>query len=120
MNKNVTFSREQIAAFCQNHGIRRLAMFGSALRDDFRPDSDVDVLVEFAPDRIPTCCKWPAWNASYRKSSAGERWICAHPRISAAISGNKSSRKLRCTMRKDDAVRLRHMLDAAREATGFV
>lgn len=54
MNKNVTFSREQIAAFCQNHGIRRLAMFGSALRDDFRPDSDVDVLVEFAPDRIPT------------------------------------------------------------------
>ena len=54
MNKNVTFSREQIAAFCQKHGIRRLAIFGSALRDDFRPDSDVDVLVEFEPDRIPT------------------------------------------------------------------
>ena len=54
MNKNVTFSREQLVAFCRKHGIRRLAIFGSALRDDFRPDSDLDVLVEFAPDRIPT------------------------------------------------------------------
>ena len=54
MNPNVSMPREQIAAFCQKHGIRRLAIFGSALRDDFRPDSDVDVLVEFAPDRIPT------------------------------------------------------------------
>lgn len=54
MNKNVTFSREQLAAFCHKHGIRRLAIFGSALRDDFRPDSDIDVLVEFDPSRIPS------------------------------------------------------------------
>lgn len=54
MNKNLTISREQIASFCQKHGIRRFAIFGSALRDDFRPDSDVDVLVEFEPERIPT------------------------------------------------------------------
>jgi len=39
--------------FCRRHGIRRLAVFGSALREDFRPDSDVDVLVEFAPGRVP-------------------------------------------------------------------
>jgi predicted nucleotidyltransferase len=36
-----------LAAFCRQHHIRRLAFFGSVLRDDFRPDSDVDVLVEF-------------------------------------------------------------------------
>jgi len=41
---------EKIAAFCQRHGIRRLSLFGSAVRDDFTPDSDVDVLVEFEPD----------------------------------------------------------------------
>ncbi len=43
----------EIAAFCQRHGIRRLALFGSVLRDDFTPQSDVDVLVEFAPGRTP-------------------------------------------------------------------
>jgi len=41
---------DQIAAFCERHKIRKLALFGSVLRDDFRPDSDIDVLVEFEPD----------------------------------------------------------------------
>lgn len=54
MNPKLSIPQEQIAAFCQKHGIRRLSIFGSALREDFRPDSDVDVLVEFEPDRIPT------------------------------------------------------------------
>lgn len=40
----------KIAAFCQRGRITSLALFGSVLRDDFRPDSDVDVLVVFAPD----------------------------------------------------------------------
>jgi predicted nucleotidyltransferase len=43
----------RIADFCRRHYIRKLAFFGSVLRDDFRPDSDVDVLVEFEPDHIP-------------------------------------------------------------------
>lgn len=38
-----------LASFCERHHITRLALFGSALRDDFGPASDVDVLVEFAP-----------------------------------------------------------------------
>ena len=46
-------SSERIAAFCREHGVRRLAVFGSALRDDRRPDSDIDVLVEFESDRTP-------------------------------------------------------------------
>lgn len=40
---------EVVCDFCRRHHIRRLAVFGSVLRDDFRPDSDVDVLVEFEP-----------------------------------------------------------------------
>lgn len=40
-----------MAELCRRRGITRLAVFGSALRDDFRPDSDVDMLVEFAPGR---------------------------------------------------------------------
>lgn len=40
----------KVADFCRQHHIRKLALYGSVLRDDFGPDSDVDVLVEFAPD----------------------------------------------------------------------
>jgi hypothetical protein len=46
---HIVLDRDQIASFCRRHHIRRLALFGSVLRDDFRPDSDVDVLVEFEP-----------------------------------------------------------------------
>lgn len=53
MNPNVSIPGEQLAAFCQENGIKRLAIYGSALRDDFGPDSDIDVLVEFDADRIP-------------------------------------------------------------------
>jgi len=42
--------RREIESYCRRNRIRRLALFGSVLRDDFRPDSDVDVLVEFEPN----------------------------------------------------------------------
>jgi uncharacterized protein len=45
----IEIPKDRIAEFCRQHGIRRLALFGSILRDDFRPDSDIDVLVEFEP-----------------------------------------------------------------------
>ena len=43
----------KIADFCRRHHIRKLSLFGSVLRDDFRPDSDVDVLVEFVEGKSP-------------------------------------------------------------------
>jgi len=49
MNADINMSREKIADFCRRNHIRRLAFFGSVLRDDFGPDSDIDVLVEFEP-----------------------------------------------------------------------
>ena len=45
--------QERIADFCRKNHIRKLAFFGSIVRDDFRPESDVDVLVEFDPAHIP-------------------------------------------------------------------
>ena len=54
MRANLSVPREQLEAFCLRHGIRQLAIFGSALRDDFGPDSDVDVLVEFKPEARPS------------------------------------------------------------------
>src|SRR5688572_7479320 len=46
----VTLPREQLSAFCRRWKLTELALFGSALRDDFRPESDVDLLVTFEPD----------------------------------------------------------------------
>jgi hypothetical protein len=50
---HIPIPQDQIAAFCRKHHIRKLSLFGSVLRDDFRPDSDVDVLVEFEPGQTP-------------------------------------------------------------------
>lgn len=49
----VTIPKEKIAEFCQRHHIKKLALFGSVLRPDFREDSDIDVLVEFEPGHTP-------------------------------------------------------------------
>jgi predicted nucleotidyltransferase len=46
----ISIPSERIEAFCRQHGVRRLALFGSVLRDDFGPESDVDVLIELEPD----------------------------------------------------------------------
>ncbi len=53
MNSKVFIDQAQLAEFCRKNGVRRLAIFGSALREDFRPDSDIDVLVEFELGRTP-------------------------------------------------------------------
>ncbi len=50
MTPNIELDRSALAEVCRRHQIARLSIFGSALRDDFRPDSDVDLLVEFLPD----------------------------------------------------------------------
>ena len=50
MGLPITINREQLAAFCRRWKIKELALFGSVLRENFRPDSDIDVLVTFEPD----------------------------------------------------------------------
>ena len=50
---DINLSNDKIAEFCKRHHIRKLSVFGSFLREDFRADSDIDILVEFYPDHIP-------------------------------------------------------------------
>ena len=54
MTAHIAIPQEQIREFCQHWQIAELALFGSVLRDDFRPDSDVDVLVRFEKEGRPT------------------------------------------------------------------
>lgn len=49
----ITISGDRIIELCQRHHIQKLSLFGSVLRDDFRSDSDIDVLVEFVPGQTP-------------------------------------------------------------------
>jgi len=53
MTASIPVPKELIASFCRRNHIRRLALFGSVLRTDFRPDSDIDVLVEFESGHAP-------------------------------------------------------------------
>jgi predicted nucleotidyltransferase len=53
MSPQIAIDRDAVSAFCRRHHIVRLALFGSVLRDDFKPDSDVDVLVEFQSGHVP-------------------------------------------------------------------
>lgn len=53
MSIKIPIDRKKITEFCRRNHIKRLAFFGSVLRDDFRPDSDVDVLIEFEPGHVP-------------------------------------------------------------------
>ena len=53
MNQQVMVPQVELSAFCEANGIRRLAIFGSALREDFGPESDIDMLVDFEQDRVP-------------------------------------------------------------------
>lgn len=53
VDNKIVVPQEKIADFCRRNHIRRLSIFGSALRNDFGPESDVDVLVEFEADHVP-------------------------------------------------------------------
>ncbi|MCL4507763.1 MAG: nucleotidyltransferase family protein [Chloroflexi bacterium] len=50
VSNNMTVPYDKIAGFCTRWQVREFALFGSVLRDDFRPDSDIDVLITFSPD----------------------------------------------------------------------
>ena len=56
-NYSIDIPREQIEAFCKKHHICKFSVFGSALRQDFSPDSDIDILVEFHPEYTPGLIK---------------------------------------------------------------
>lgn len=53
MQTRIEIPHDKIEAFCRNHHIRKLSLFGSVLRKDFKSDSDVDILVEFESGYVP-------------------------------------------------------------------
>ena len=83
MRSRIGIETDRIAAFCRQNHIRHLALYGSVLREDFRPESDVDVLVESPPGqrvgffrmaalerRLPTTHRTPSGSADAARRSA--------------------------------------------------
>jgi hypothetical protein len=113
---SIRLPQDKIADFCKRNRIRKLSLFGSALKGELRKDSDIDLLVEFHSDeRHPASSIWLEWRESFRSFSVVEGSICALPTSLAAISATKYSLRPASNMRKDDRIRLQHMLDAAND-----
>ncbi|SMF84491.1 hypothetical protein SAMN06265365_1548 [Tistlia consotensis] len=79
MTDRLTIDREALAAFCRSNGIRKLSLFGSALRDDFGPESDVDVLVEFEEGVRPSLLTLAGLEARLRPFFGGRRVDLGRP-----------------------------------------
>ena len=71
MKAHIALPQDKIADYCRRWSIARLALFGSVMRDDFRPDSDVDVLVTFQPETRHTLFEWRACRPSLSVFWAG-------------------------------------------------
>ena len=65
--------KDEVADFCQRHHIRRLALFGSVLREDFRVESDVDVLVEFELGHVPGFIRLANMELELKRLSSGRK-----------------------------------------------
>jgi len=75
----VKLYEEVLGEYCRHNHIVKLSLFGSVLRDDFRPDSDVDVLVEFEDGHTPGMFGIALMEGNSRRCSGG-RWTCGLPR----------------------------------------
>jgi uncharacterized protein len=77
---NISMPLEQIADFCCRHHIRKLSLFGSVLRDDFGPNSDLDVLVEFEEGRAPGLIRLAGMELELSRILGGRRVDMNTPR----------------------------------------
>ena len=100
MNANVQLDRDTLAAFCQKWRIRELSIFGSALRDDFGPGSDLDFLVSFDPE-----AGWDFSDMLDMKEELETRFGCAVDLV--------EKEALRNPWRKYEILRTREVLYAA-------
>ena len=69
----IEIPQEAIAEFCKRHHIVKLSLFGSVLRNDFTQNSDIDVLVEFAPDHVPGLIRLAGMEIELSKLRGGRK-----------------------------------------------
>lgn len=98
MSLPVAIPIERIEAFCQKWKVQRMWLFGSVLREDFGPESDVDVMVEFMPEA--------AWNLL--------DIVAAEQELSEMVGRPVDLVERQCVEQSDNWIRRRHILENAR------
>jgi uncharacterized protein len=73
MTTRLPLEPEALETFCQRHGVRKLSLFGSVLKGTARPDSDIDLLVEFEPEARPTLLDLAAMEEELARLLGGRR-----------------------------------------------
>lgn len=119
MSPQISIDRDAISAFCRRHHITRLALFGSVLRDDFGPESDIDVLVEFQAGHVPGL-KFVSIERELSGLLHGRRVDMVtpkflNPRIRDEVLDSAEPLYV-ASMSPRDLVYVGHMLDMARKA----
>jgi predicted nucleotidyltransferase len=104
--------------FATRHGIRRLALFGSVLRGEETPASDIDLLVEFEEDRTPGLLTMAKMELELG-AVLGREVERPPTRTSVGTSGTTSGHRRVCSMPLDDEVRVRHLVEAASTAVSY-
>jgi predicted nucleotidyltransferase len=93
----ISIPQDEIRAFCERHHIRSLAMFGSVLREDFQPDSDIDILVDFEQDAEPGLFEL----------------VGIQDELSAVLGRQVDLVERKAVERSENYIRRRHILDSA-------
>ena|SRR5438067_2418771 len=101
MSAHVQVDPSQIADFCRRHHIRTLSLFDSVLRDDFKPESDVDVLLEFAPE-ARLGFEIFAMEEELSRLLGGRKVDLVQEQYLIDVCGTASWPAPRCSMQKDD------------------
>jgi predicted nucleotidyltransferase len=106
----ITIPEDQIARICRKYNIRELAVFGSAARGDARPDSDIDVLVEFRPGSLPG---WEFFGIAEDLEAILGRPVDLGTRTRSSRSPSPRRFATPWLFMRSDRARLLEMLDAA-------
>lgn len=107
MTTRLPIDDDVLADFCARHRIRKLSLFGSVLKGTTRPESDVDLLVEFEPQGKPGLLAIASMEAELSDLLGGTRVDFVRLRISPATSVMKCFARQRFSMREDDRVWIR-------------
>lgn len=108
--------RERLSVVCRQHHIRRLSLFGSVLRDDFGPESDIDILVEFETGHVPGFLRLHAIEQELSALLGGRKVDLVTPKSLSPRLRDRVLAEARPQYEGDDGVYVGHMLDAARKA----
>ena len=96
MVRRIEISKEKIKDFCRDNHIRSMALFGSVLREDFGPDSDIDIMVEFEEDKGPSLFGL----------------IDMQEKLSEILAHKVDLVERKCIERSENYIRKRHILES--------